>query len=246
MTPVPLTPVASAIEAPAYRAGIFRKLSRCALTLGVLGALSSCSGPPAQEWAINASSAQNNAIEAYLSGDNARFRVEAQLLRRTLGATGKTPLLVRAELSLCAAQVASLVEGFCPAYLPLSLDASLAEKAYEAFLRGDFQGLKSRHGAGTAASHLPPLYRSLVENPSSITNQAFQDAPLSALVASGVLFRRGELSPEGIAQAVEIASNQGWRRPLLAWLGVQEALLRAGGKPQLAEGVRRRIEMASK
>jgi hypothetical protein len=237
MTPVSLTQAASAIAAHGYRA---------ALTLGLLWALAGCSGPSPKEWAINASSAQNNAIEAYLSGDNARYQVEAQLLRRTLGATAKTTLLTRAELSLCAAQLASLVEGSCPAYLPLSVDASLAEQAYEAFLRGDFEGLKAGQGAGIAVSHLPPLYRSIVENPSALTNKAFQDAPLSALVASGVLFRRGELSPEGVAQAVEIASDQGWRRPLLAWLGVQEALFKAAGKPQLAQGVRRRIDMATK
>ena len=48
--------------------------------------------------------------------------------------------------------------------------------------------------------------------------------PLSRLVAIGVLFQAGRAEPTAIADAVETASAQGWRRPLLAWLNVQLAL----------------------
>ena len=47
---------------------------------------------------------------------------------------------------------------------------------------------------------------------------AIQD-PLSQLVAAGVLFRSGRATPGVIATAVNTASERGWRRPLLAWLG---------------------------
>jgi hypothetical protein len=36
-----------------------------------------------------------------------------------------------------------------------------------------------------------------------------------------VLLQRELLTPADIALAADTASNQGWRRPLLAWLGVQ-------------------------
>ena len=39
------------------------------------------------------------------------------------------------------------------------------------------------------------------------------------LVAYGVQFRTASISLQGISAAVDIASAQGWRRPLLAWLG---------------------------
>jgi hypothetical protein len=218
-----------------------------AIVLALLSTLSGCSTTPTKDWEVNASSAQNGAIDAYLSGDTVRYQSEVQRMRRTIGATGKTDLLIRAELSLCAIQVASLVESPCGGYLSVSHFGSPAEKAYESFLRGNFEGLKSvKVDGGAGLSALPPLYRAVVDNPSAINNKAFQEAPLSALVASSVLFRRGELGPQGVAQAVDMASDQGWRRPLLAWLGVQEALFKAAGEQQLALGVRRRMDMATK
>lgn len=69
--------------------------------------------------------------------------------------------------------------------------------------------------------------------------------PLSRLVAAGVQLRRGAITPEGIAQAVEIASAEGWRRPLLAWLGVQEKRARDSGDADAAARIRRRIDLIS-
>jgi hypothetical protein len=70
------------------------------------------------------------------------------------------------------------------------------------------------------------------------------DDPLSRLVAIGVLFQRGGASPEAIALAVDTASAQGWRRPLLAWLGVQLELAETAGDTAAAEQLRRRIALA--
>jgi len=69
--------------------------------------------------------------------------------------------------------------------------------------------------------------------------------PLATLVAAGVQLRRGSIRPEAIAQAVETASSQGWRRPLLAWLGVQEKRARDAGDAEAAARIRRRIELVS-
>ncbi len=64
-------------------------------------------------------------------------------------------------------------------------------------------------------------------------------------MAAGVLFRRAAIAPEGIAVAVETASAQGWRRPLLAWLGVQHNRAEAAGDRQAAEAIRRRIQLVA-
>ena len=69
--------------------------------------------------------------------------------------------------------------------------------------------------------------------------------PLSRLVSHGVKFNSGKATPENIAAAIDIASAQGWRRPLLAWLGVQEKRAEAAGDRAAAERIRRRIELVS-
>jgi hypothetical protein len=69
--------------------------------------------------------------------------------------------------------------------------------------------------------------------------------PLSLLVAHAVELRKGAVSPEGIASAVDIASAQGWRRPLLAWLGVQLKRAEQAGDSETAARLRRRMELIS-
>jgi len=69
--------------------------------------------------------------------------------------------------------------------------------------------------------------------------------PLSRLVNAAVQFRRGGIDPAGIGAAVEVASEQGWRRPLLAWLGVQEKRASDAGDSETAARIRRRIELIS-
>jgi hypothetical protein len=71
------------------------------------------------------------------------------------------------------------------------------------------------------------------------------DDPLSRLVAHAVALRSGAINPAGIAAAVDIASAQGWRRPLLAWLGVQEKRASDAGDSETAARIRRRIELIS-
>ena len=73
--------------------------------------------------------------------------------------------------------------------------------------------------------------------------RAATEEPLSRLVAAGVQLRTAKITPEGIANAVHIASSQGWRRPLLAWLGVQAKRAEEAGDQAAAAHIRRRIEL---
>lgn len=69
--------------------------------------------------------------------------------------------------------------------------------------------------------------------------------PFGRLIAYGVQLRTASIDPQGIAAAVEIASSQGWRRPLLAWLGVQLKRAEQAGDSETAARLRRRIELVS-
>jgi hypothetical protein len=69
--------------------------------------------------------------------------------------------------------------------------------------------------------------------------------PFSRLVAYGVQVRAATISPQGIAAAVEIASMEGWRRPLLAWLGMELQRAEAAGDSETAARLKRRIELVS-
>ena len=57
--------------------------------------------------------------------------------------------------------------------------------------------------------------------------------------------RAGRIAPGGINAAVEVASANGWRRPLLTWLGVQEKRATDAGDSDAAGRIRRRIALVA-
>lgn len=73
---------------------------------------------------------------------------------------------------------------------------------------------------------------------------AGEDA-LSQLVVAGVLLKTAAITPAQIAAATETASAQGWRRPLLAWLGVQAKRAEDAGEREAAAGIKRRMDLVS-
>ena len=76
-------------------------------------------------------------------------------------------------------------------------------------------------------------------------SRAASSEPFSQLVAYGVQMRTARITPQGIAAAVDLASEQGWRRPLLAWLGVQLKRAESAGDSETAARLKRRIELVS-
>ncbi len=93
-------------------------------------------------------------------------------------------------------------------------------------------------------SLLPEQHRAVAGSADAARVAAIED-PLSRLVAAGAAMRAGRGSPELLQLAADTASAQGWRRPLLAWLGAQLKLAEERGAQQQAAQLRRRIALAA-
>jgi hypothetical protein len=202
--------------------------------------LAACSStPPPPDWRLNARSALERAVAAQLSGDARVAEVEFTRSRAEVVRTGRVDLVARTELVRCATQVASLVDEPCAAFEALRADAPPAEQAYADFLRGtiDAQRIGELPAAqrtiaapgATAASDLAAL-------------QAMAD-PLSRLLGAAASLRAGRADPAIIDLAVTTASDQGWRRPLLAWLGVARQRAAQAGDRAGADRLARRMEL---
>jgi len=74
---------------------------------------------------------------------------------------------------------------------------------------------------------------------------AATDEALSRLVGAAVQLKTGTITPAAINAAVDISSAHGWRRPLLAWLAVQEKRALDAGDSEAAARIRRRIDLVS-
>lgn len=208
------------------------KLTLSFATAGLLVACSS--GPRAPDWQLEAKGSMDRSVAAYMEGNSRVEMAELERARTQLTRSGRADLLATAELLHCATRVASLVfDEPCAAFEKLRPDATEAQRAYADYLKGQLQP------QGIAL--LPEAQRAAAAGNAGAL-QGIAD-PLSKLVAAGVMLQTGKASPEVINQAIETSSAQGWRRPLLAWLGVQLRRAEQGGDTQAAERLRRRIEL---
>ncbi len=203
--------------------------------------LSACaSKPPPPDWQANAFAALNSYSSAYLEGNTRVADVEFARAKAAVSRTGRPDLMARLELVRCAAQVASLVLEPCTAYLALAADAKPPEQAYAAFISGQWAELD--------AKLLPVAYQGLVASPTAVASvghsllSQIQD-PLSRLIAAGALLQKELLTSSDIGLAVDSASEQGWRRPLLAWLSVQLKRAQTVGDAAQAGHLQRRIDL---
>ena len=201
-------------------------------------ALAACSSqPPAPDWALVAESATQKATAAYLQGQQRVEALQWQKARDAVASTGQPALAAKVELMRCAAQVASLEWNDCPAYEALAQDAAKEEQAYARYLQGKSQPAD--------IELLPEAQRAAARQLGNVAGVAPVEIkdPLSSLVAAGVQLRSGRASPALLQQAVDTASAQGWRRPLMAWLLMQLKSEQQAGNSDKAAQLERRLKL---
>ena len=216
-------------------------MMKCVQSVWVALALTACaSGPKPANWQLESKGAMERAVAAYLEGNARVEAAEMARARLEISSTGRVDLMARAELLSCASRVASLVFEPCAGFEKLRQDAPPAERAYADYLAGKLQpqdiNLLPKNQQISAQSQLiraQPAIDSIADK-------------LAKLVAAGTALQAGNASPALVQAAVDAASSQGWRRPLLAWLGVQLKLAEASGNRAEAERIQRRIALTLK
>ena len=210
---------------------------RLMLLLAMLAALGGCGSKPREpDWQMNAHGALERYVKAYMSGNGRVEGSEFERARSELGSTGQPGLVARAELTRCALRIASLAFEPCEGFERLRADSPPPERAYADYLAGTI--------APADVALLPPQHRGAAGQGGAAAVKAIED-PVSRLIAAGVLFRRNEATPELLVLAYETASEQGWRRPLLAWLGVAVRRAEQAGAIDEAQRLRRRMALAA-
>ena len=210
------------------------------LSMVVPLALAACaSGPPPAEWQMNAQSSLQRAVDAQLSGNDRVATAEFDRARGEIARTGRPELMARAELMRCAAAVAALQFEPCAAFERLRADAAPAERAYADHLAGTLA--PAQRGLLPAAQQ--PLAGPLQSAEADLAALRATADPLSRLVAAALWLRAGRASPAVLALAADTASAQGWRRPLLAWLRLQQGQAERAGDGAEAARLGRRIEL---
>ena len=200
--------------------------------------LVACGNKPRQpDWLVNADSAQERFERAYLSGNDRVATSEFTRFRGDVASTAQPALVARAELTRCAVQVASLDFTPCAGFERLRQDAPDAERAYADFLAGTL--------VPEQAKLLPEVYRGMASGAGGAAALKGIQEPLPRLIAAGVLLRTEKADPEVLQVAVDTASEQGWRRSVMAWLGAQAMWAEKAGATEEAAKLRRRMQLAA-
>lgn len=189
-------------------------MRRVACAVAAALAAGCAGGPVPPTWKLESSLSQRLFERQWLAGNTAAADAEFRDARQAVSRTGRLDLLARLELARCALRVAGLDFGACGPFEAMRADAGPEELAYADYLYGS-----GRRRAAPAEG----------------------DA-LGQLVDAGVRLRRGELAPEGIARAAAVASAEGWRRPLAAWLALQKKRAEESGDGEAAAHLGRRLE----
>jgi hypothetical protein len=214
-------------------------MTRLLALIAVALLLAACGNKPRQpDWLVNADGAQERFERAFLSGNDRVATSEFTRFRHEVASTAQPALVARAELTRCAVRVASLDLGPCTPFERLRADASDAERAYADFLAG-------APVTPEQAKLLPEEYRGIAGGAGGGAALKGMKSPLSRVIAAGVLLRSEKADPEVLQIATDTASEQGWRRAVLAWLGAQAMRAEKAGATEEAAKLRRRMELAT-
>jgi len=235
----------------------------------VLGCASSPSPP---QWHLRASSALDQFTQRSLLGDQRGAESEFNRAADALSRTGNPGRVAQAELIRCAVRMAGLDMDDCPKFRQLQSHADPADSAYARYLMPQsseqlpaelLQPLQGSERSDSAArrltdpeisllpAHHQPVARFLAraslapsDDQSAVVILRAVNDPLARLIAAAVTLRAGQAGPEVVALAVQTASDQGWRRPLIAWLKVQYRLAQASGDQAFITLVATRLRIA--
>lgn len=202
-------------------------------------ALAACSSqPPTPSWALEGQSASERAVKAYLQGHTRVADLAWNTAFHAVAATGQAQPMARMALLECAAQTAALALTDCPRYASYAAGAAPAEQAYARYLQ-------ARHTAQDVA--LLPQAQQAVAAQLLVGGAQIHSLPageaLSQLTAAGVALRAGAIGPAAVQQAVQAASEQGWRRAAMAWVLVAQRLAQEAGDTAGAQAQALRLQI---
>lgn len=220
-----------------------KRVLKQAVVLTSSAVLLACSSaPPTPEWKLQARDATERATAAYLSGQSRVAQAEWLKAKQEARRTAQPEQVARVILAQCALRLASLDMGACEELTPLVPDLSPSLQAYHRYLQG-------QHTAADLPL-LPPAHQAVAQRLLAQTEvtaviQAMPD-PVSKLVAAAVALQSTQAKPGLLALGVDTASQQGWSRPVLAWLGAYKLWAEQAGHTSLAEQLQRRMDVVLK
>ncbi len=204
------------------------------ILIALLLLAAACSSKPAPAWQSAAHTQLHNFTLAYLEGDDKTAELHFEKALEHIKKTGDPALLGRAWLTKCALQRASLED------TPCLLESGAADPQNQAYL-------SMLNGETADSSKLPEHYRDILKaayegRDAKIAEElADMDDPISALIAAAVIYKKGSAGDAVLEQAVRIASENGCKKPLRAFLLALKARYESAGETEKLRVIEERL-----
>ncbi|NOT16582.1 MAG: hypothetical protein HOP20_00765 [Sulfuriferula sp.] len=208
------------------------KTSLSILTLLLVSACSS--GPSVPDWQLDTQSAMARYSQQYLEGRSKLAAASFDKARNATSATADIAAVAHLELIKCGIAMAALNSAPCSAYTRLA-PSNTVDANYYRLLTGDFQHIDKQQ--------IPSQYQAwlMSKNTNDINTQLNQISnPVSRLIATSLSILHRPHNATTVQIGIDTASAQGWRRPLLAYLLLQQ---KNNTDPLQQQQIQTRIEL---
>ena len=207
----------------------------CLLFLG-------CASKPIPDWLNTSYNQLENYKKSYLSGENKIAAIQFKAAINEIRKSGDLEILSMAYLIRMALQATVLENMDDDEYLKIdALQPSLPNRSFYAFLKGEINQVDD--------SLLPQHYRGFCKalrqsaGAESLQEIEKMEDPLSQLIALGIIVRLRQANEDVLKKAIDVASAQGWKKPLLVYLDRLQSYYEGKKDTDKATGIQQRIKL---
>jgi len=200
------------------------------------------SSKPVPEWKDASFNQLDNYKKSYLSGKERIAEAYFNKAVDEIKSSGDLEILARAYLTKYACQVAVLEAFDDREFLRIdAVEPILQNKNFYSFLKGAFDNVDE--------NQLPQQYVGFFRafksgKKDEIAHEISKmDNSLSKLIVLGLLVQKNKTDEMELTLAIDIASQNGWKKAILAYLGKLQSYYEVNNKPDKAAHVAERIQL---
>jgi len=200
------------------------------------------SSKPVPDWTYASFNQLDNYKKSCLSGKERIAEASFNKAVDEIKSSGDLDILARAYLTKYAVQVAVLEAFDGREYLKIdAVEPVLQNKSFYSFLKGAFDNVDEKQ--------LPQQYAGFFRTFKSGKKDdvAYEiskmENPLSKLIAIGLLVKKDKYDETDLKLAIDIASQNGWKKALLAYLGKLQSFYKTNNQQDKAAHVEERIQL---
>jgi len=200
------------------------------------------SSKPVPDWTDASFNQLDNYKKSYLSGKERIAEAYFNKAVDEIKSSGDLEILARAYLTKYAVHVAVLEAFDDREYLRIdAVEPILQNKSFYSFLKGAFDNVDEKLLPQQYAGFLRAFQSGKKDDVAHEISK--MDNPLSKLIALGLLVQKNKNDETDLKLAIDIASHNGWKKALLAYLFKLQSFYKTNNQPDKAAHVEEKIQL---